>query len=321
MSSACAAIQAPTDARMRRVDLTGPGPLAAYAAVCFVWGSTFLAIRVAVQTLPPWSMISVRSLVAGSILTALALARGAALPGRSAALSACVSGLLMFAGSQAMLAWGEIRLPSGLAAVLSCTVSLFTPVVAWALGVGQRPSWLASLGLLAGFAGVAVLVRPDGVGWDGTAAVTVLVASLAWAFGAGIARRVPPATSALLGSGLQLLAGGIGAAFFAGLRGEWLHFQPSQVTLPSLIAMLYLIVMGSLVAFACFGWLVQIWRPETLSTYAYINPLVALTLGAVLAGEAIGAREVGATVLILGAVGLVMLANRRPAAAVTAPVR
>jgi drug/metabolite transporter (DMT)-like permease len=296
-------------ARHTPADPLTAGPLAAYAAICLIWGSTFLAIRIAVETLPPFAMIGVRSLVAGAVLGAVALWRRAALPDRRALASAALSGILMFAFSQAVLSWGETRLPSGPAAVLGCTVSLFTPVASWLLGASARPSRRAALGLLAGFAGVFVLVRPatGARPIDMMAAIVVLLSAVSWSFGAALARRVPPARSALLGSALQLLFGGIGSLAIAAARGEWAGFDPSQVSARSLLAMLYLIVMGSLVAFACFGWLVQIWQPERLSTYAYINPLVALGLGAALGGEAVGVREVTATALILGAVALVMV--------------
>ena len=291
------------------------GPLAAYVALCLVWGSTFLAIRVAVETLPPFAMIGVRSLIAGAVLGGIALFRGATWPSRRAWASAAISGVLMFAGSQAVLSWGETRLPSGPAAVLGCTVSLFTPIASWMLGASVRPSARAALGLLAGFGGVAVLMHPEigGAPIDRFAALMILLSAVSWSFGAAIARRVRPAQSALLGSALQMAFGGVASLIIAGGRHEWAHFDPGLVTARSLLAMLYLIVMGSLVAFACFGWLVQIWQPERLSTYAYINPLVALALGAILAHETVGPREIGATALILGAVALVMIRPRRAA--------
>jgi len=288
----------------------GLGPILAYLTVCIVWGSTFLAIRIGVETIPPWTMIGLRCLLAGAGLTGYALYQGARLPGARALGSAALTGTLLFAGSQAMLAWGELRLPSGQAAVLGCTVSLFTPLISWLVGASARPNPIASIGLVVGFAGVALLARPDAHLGDQAACLVVLLSAVFWSVGAAIARRVKPAGSALLGSGLQLLFGGIASLALAGARGEWMHLDPAAISARSVFAMLYLVVMGSLVAFACFGWLVQIWRPERLSTYAFINPIVALGVGAVLAGEAVGAREALATILILGAVAFVMLGNR-----------
>jgi drug/metabolite transporter (DMT)-like permease len=302
------------DVPIRAPDRFGPGPIAAYLVLCFVWGSTFLAIRVAVQTVPPWTMIGTRCLVAGAILAGFALVRRAAWPDRRALASAAVTGALLFAGSQALLAWGELRLPSGEAAVLVCTGSLLTPVATWLLGASRRPSAMAFAGLFLGFGGVAFLVRPQAAGLPAAghfaASLGVLASSVSWSVGAALAKRVRPAPSALLGSGLQLLAGGIASIAFAGLRGEWVHLDPALISWPSIEAMAYLIVMGSLVAFACFGWLVHIWRPEILSTYGFVNPVVALVLGALLLGETVGPREVVATLVILSGVALVMAANR-----------
>ncbi len=288
----------------------GLGPILAYLAVCILWGSTFLALRIGVETIPPWTLVGVRCVLAGGMLAGFALWRGARLPGPRALGSAIASGVLMFSASQAMVAWGELRVPSGQAAVLCCTVSLLTPAVSWLMGASRRPNALAGLGLAVGFAGVVVLARPDGQAADQMACLVILAAQFAWAIGAGIARKIPPAESAMLGSGLQLLAGAPAALVFAGLRGEWSSFALSQVSTRSLVATLYLVVMGSVVAFGCFGWLVQIWKPERLSTYAYVNPVVALLLGAAIMGETVGPREIAATTLILGAVGIVMLGNR-----------
>jgi drug/metabolite transporter (DMT)-like permease len=289
---------------------TGTGPLLAYLAVCILWGSTFLALRIGVETIPPWTLVGARCVLAGAMLAGFALWRGARLPGARALASAIVSGVLMFSASQAMIAWGELRVPSGQAAVLSCTVSLLTPTISWMMGASRRPNAMTALGLVIGFAGVVVLARLDGQKADQMACLVILAAQFAWAIGAAIARKIPPAGSAMLGSGLQLLAGAPIALAFAGLRGEWSDFTLSQISTRSACAALYLVVMGSVVAFGCFGWLVQIWKPERLSTYAYINPVVALLLGAAILGETVGRRELLATALILGAVAIVMLSNR-----------
>jgi drug/metabolite transporter (DMT)-like permease len=293
-----------------RTQHSGAGQILAFLVVCTVWGSTFLALRIGVETVPPWTLCGLRCLFAGALLAGFALLRGARLPAKRALGSAAASGVLMFSCSQAMVAWAERHVPSGQAAVLSCTVSLLTPAISWWMGAAGRPSPLAVAGLLVGFLGVVVLAHPNGGAGDQVARLVVLGSALAWAVGAAIARRVPPAGSALLGSGLQLLAGAPAALAFAWARGEWTHLDPAAISGRSLLAMAYLVVMGSIVAFACFGWLVQIWAPERLSTYAFVNPVVALGLGAALMGEPLGLREAVATALILGAVGLVMMGNR-----------
>jgi drug/metabolite transporter (DMT)-like permease len=293
-----------------RTRKNGAGPILAFVVVCTVWGSTFLALRIGVETVPPWTLCGLRCVFAGALLTGFALLRGARLPGRRALGSAVASGVLMFSCSQAMVAWAEQHVPSGQAAVLSCTVSLLTPAVSWWMGAAGRPSPLSVAGLLLGFLGVVVLAHPDAGAGDQLAMLILLGSALLWALGAAIARRVPPAHSALLGSGLQLLAGAPAALAFAWGRGEWTHLDAAAISGRSVLAMAYLVVMGSILAFACFGWLVQIWPPERLSTYAFVNPVVALVLGAALMGEPLGLREAAATALILGAVGLVMMGNR-----------
>jgi drug/metabolite transporter (DMT)-like permease len=291
-------------------DTNGFLPLLAYLTICVVWGSTFVALRMGVQTIPPWTMIGLRCLLAGLPLIGFALYRGARLPGPRALASAAASGVLMFTGSQALLAWAELRVPSGQAAVLTCMVSLLTPTVTWMMGAADRPSLLAVAGLILGIGGVGVLAHPDGHATNQLAVDAVLLSTLCWAVGAAIARKIPPAGSALLGSGLQLVAGGPGALAMAWVCGEWTHLDIGAISTRSILAMFYLVVMGSIVAFGCFSWLVQIWKPERLSTYAFINPLVAFALGAAFLGESVGLREVAATALILAAVALVMLGNR-----------
>jgi drug/metabolite transporter (DMT)-like permease len=286
------------------------GPILAFVAICVVWGSTFLALRIAVETIPPWSMIAVRCFIAGAALVGVALARGAAWPSRAGLASAAVSGVLMFTFSQALVAWAEQRLASGPAAVLSCTVSLLMPAIAWAIGAAPRPGRVATVGLLLGFAGVVLLAHPAPDEGGLLPRTMALLAALAWALGAALARRVKPAESVALSSGLQLLAGGAVCAVLSLLTGEPGHLDLAAISSRSVTALVYLITMGSLLAFASFSWLVQIWPPDRLGTYAFINPLVALLVGAALAGERLGMREVLASVLILGAVALTLAGTR-----------
>ena len=291
-------------------DRTGAAPLAAWAAICLIWGSTFYAVRVGVETIPPWTMMGTRSVIAGLILLAVARLTGAAMPGRRGLASAAASGSLMFLCGHGVLAWAETRVPSAAAAVLSCTVSLFTPLAAWIVGAAHRPSPIAVAGLLTGFAGVVILVDPSASHLDLFAALAIVFSNLCWAFAAGIARRwrpAPSAPSALLGSALQLTIGGAMCLAAGGLRGEWSGPMLAHISLRSALGLAYLITFGSLVAFACYGWLIQVWQPDRASTYAYINPIVAMIIGVGLAGEVFGLREFLATALILGAVAMVMV--------------
>ena len=293
-------------------DLGGPGPVAAYLALCVIWGSTFLGIRIAVETIPPWTMIGVRSLIAGVALSAVAMALGAERPTRRQVASAATAGVLLFTGGQAVLAWGETRLESGQAAILGCTVSLFTPILSWLIGASSRPGLLASAGLLIGFLGVAVLAGTGTRTPDGIACIAILLSQATWALGAAVARRWPAGSSALLGSGMQLVFGGAASTACGLWHGDWAQVAAHGVSGRSIAAFVYLIVLGSLVGFACFGWLVQVWRPERVSTYAFVNPVVALAISAAFAGETVGLREIVAVGIILSAVALVMLNRARP---------
>jgi drug/metabolite transporter (DMT)-like permease len=295
------------DTSLDAPDRTGLAPVAAYAAICLIWGSTFYAVRVAVETIPPWTMMGTRSFIAGAVLCLVARLGGARLPDRVGLASALSSGALMFLFGHGLLAWAEIRVPSGAAAVLGCTVSLFTPLAAWMVGAALRPSLLAAAGLLLGFAGVTILADPQSGHLDTLACLALVLSNLGWAMGAAIARRWRPSGSALLASGLQLLAGSAACLVAGWLRGEWAPDMLAHVSTRSVCGLAYLVTFGSLVAFASYGWLMQVWKPERVSTYAYVNPVVALAIGVWFAGEHFGMRELGATVLILGAVALVML--------------
>jgi drug/metabolite transporter (DMT)-like permease len=288
-------------------DRTGLAPLSAYAAICLIWGSTFYAVRVGVETIPPWTLMGTRSLVAGTILFAVARLGGARVLGPAGFASAAMAGALMFLCGHGLLAWAEMRVPSAASAVLGCTVSLLTPLSTWLIGGSKRPSAMAVAGLLVGFAGVFILADPLHGRFDSLGCLALLVSNTGWAFGAAIARRWPSATSTLLTSGLQLLIGGSLCLAAAALRGEWSAGMLAHVSTRSVMGLAYLVTFGSLVAFASYGWLVQVWQPERVSTYAYVNPVVALAIGVWIAGEAFGVRELLATCLIVGAVALVMV--------------
>jgi len=285
------------------------GPIVAYLAVCFVWGSTYLAIRMAVETIPPLLMVGGRSVLAGAVLAGFALMRGARLPRGGNMVPLSVAAVLLFLGGQAMLAFGETRVDSGQAAVLGALQALVMPLAAWALGASAAPVAATWLGLVAGFAGVVVLVNPGARGLDLLGLGAVLFSVVSWSFGGAASQRWPVAPVALA-SGLQMMIGGLACLVVGTLAGNWHGFSLSHVSTRSAEGFFYLATVGSLVGFSAFAWLVQIWPMARLSTYTYVNPVVALALGAMLAGEALTTRDVVATGLILGAVGIVMAAGR-----------
>ncbi len=286
------------------------GPIAAYLALCFIWGSTYLAIRLAVATIPPLLMVGSRSVIAGTILTGVALASGAAWPGRRGLLRAAGSGTLLFLGGQTLLAVGEQRVPSGQAAVLGALLALTLPLASWSLGEDVAPTRRTVLGLLVGFAGVAVLMRPGAGVPDLAGGAIVLGSNLVWAYGGAVSRRYPPTGSVFLTSGLQMVLGGVACLVVSAACGDLAHFDVRAVTARSWAGYGYLIVFGSMVGFSAFAWLVRLWPPQRLATYTYVNPIVALVLGAALAGETLTLREVLATMLILGAVAVVLTGRK-----------
>lgn len=280
-------------------------PLLAYLAICVIWGSTFLALRIGVETIPPVLMIAIRSLIAGLVLTGACAAARVPFPDRAGWITAALSGALMFCGGQALLAWGEMTVPSGQAALLNATLALFLPFCTWALGTAAFPRPLAIGGLLLGMAGVAVLARPGPAPIDPAGAAATIAAAFFFALGSAVTRRRPPTASVFLTAGLQLIAGGLANVAAALPAGEYGHFHLGQISATSFAAFLYLIVFGSLIAFTAFAWLVQIWPPDRLATYTFVNPVVALAIGAAI-HEPVGAREVVAMAIILAAVALVM---------------
>jgi drug/metabolite transporter (DMT)-like permease len=220
------------------------------------------------------------------------------------------SAVLLFVGGQAMLALGETRIASGQAAVLGALQALVMPLAAWALGAGKPPGATSWIGLLTGLTGVAVLVNLGAHTLNLLGTGVVLVSVLSWSFGGAIARRWPMGNVAMT-SGLQMLIGGIACLMLSVPFGAWHGFSLSAVTARSWAGFFYLASFGSLVGFSAFAWLVQIWPPARLSTYTYVNPIVALALGSVVAGEELTLREIVATLVILGAVGVVMAGGRK----------
>jgi drug/metabolite transporter (DMT)-like permease len=290
----------------------GYGPIAAYVAVCFVWGSTYLAIRLAVETIPPLLMVGTRSVLAGAVLAGFALARGARLPRARDMVPLATAAVLLFLGGQTMLAIGETRIGSGQAAVLGALQALLMPLATWALGAAPAPGAAAWPGLVVGFAGVVVLVNPGAHTLDLVGTGAVLFSVVAWSIGGAVARRWP-VTPVALASGLQMLVGGLSCLAVSLFSGSWHGFALENVSGRSAAGFFYLASVGSLVGFSAFAWLVQIWPPARVSTYTYVNPVVALTLGTLLAGESLTGRDILATALILGAVGAVMVAGRHGA--------
>jgi drug/metabolite transporter (DMT)-like permease len=289
--------------------------LIAFAAVYIVWGSTYLAIRIGIESFPPLILAGLRHLAAGLILYPLIRWKTNIRPTAANWRAAVVVGfLLLFAGNGGVC-WAEQTVPSGVAALLVATVSLWLVFVDWLRPGGHKPAPMVILGLLMGFAGMALLVGPAHLGdsqrVDPWGAAVLLLASLAWACGSIYAKHGGMPSSPMLGVAMQSLAGGVIlliAAFFAGeFRG--LHF--AAVSVRSWLALAYLIAFGSGIGFSAYLYILHKSTAARVGTYAFVNPVVALFLGWLLAREPITLRTALAAAVILTAVILVISATQR----------
>jgi drug/metabolite transporter (DMT)-like permease len=292
----------------------GPQVWVALGIVYVVWGSTYLAIRFAIETLPPLVSAGIRFLVAGLLMLALVVllrGRSALRATRAQYGTAAASGVLLLLGGNGLVSIGEQKVPSGLAAVLVACVPLW--IVAFRVLLRERPGAVTIAGMLLGFAGVALIFLPGdgGSGADPAYAGLIVLASLSWATGSLLVARRPIPPDPLVLTTVEMLAGGAAIMAVAAVRGEFARFAPSAVTARSWLGVGYLIVFGSLVAFTAYVWLLSHAPVSVVSTYAYVNPAVAVLLGALLASERLtGATLVGGLV-ILAAVAVVVTTEGR----------
>lgn len=289
--------------------------VAAFLSIYLIWGSTYLAIQVAIESLPSFLMAGVRFVVAGGILFLYAhLVGRVPLPTRENWRAGAVVGGLMLIGGNGCVVWAEHLLPSSLAALLVATVPLWLTVMQWAM-TGARPNLGATVGVLGGFAGVALLVGPGKIAGGGQinpiGAGALMIASSCWALGSLQSRRQPLPASPLMSTGVQMLAGGMGLMLASLVSGELAQVDPATFSLRSMGALAYLVVFGSLVGFTSYSWLLQVSTPALVSTYAYINPVVAVFLGWALADEPISPRTLLAAAIIVGAVAIMTTWNSR----------
>ena len=298
--------------------------LLAFAAVYLVWGSTYLAIRIGIESFPPLILAGVRHLTVGLILYPILRRTAVVKPTPGNWRTAVITGaLLLFAGNGGV-SWAEQTVPSGIAALLVATVSLWMVIVDWLRPGGVRPVPRVVIGLVMGFAGLALLVGPAHVGGservDPRGAAVLVIASLAWACGSLYSKHGGMPSSAILGVAMQGVAGGTILLIVALFAGEFRGLHLGAVSLRSWLALGYLILCGSGIGFSAYLYILQKSTAARVATYAFVNPVVALFLGWLIAGESITLRTVIAAAVILTAVILVITAPHRKAVTVTAPV-
>ena len=293
--------------------------LLAFAAIYVIWGSTYLAIRFAIETVPPLFMAAVRFLVAGGALYAWLRWRGAERPaGIHWRAAAVVGGLLLLGGNGAVV-WAEQRVPSGVTALLVAMVPFWMVLIDWARPGGAGPTWMVAAGLTLGLAGLALLVGPEqllgGAHTDHLGALVLAFGCLSWSLGSVYSRHAPLPSSPQLATAMEMLAGGALLLLASGARGEWPLVDLDAVSLRSLLALGYLVVFGSLVAFSAYIWLLRQTTPARVSTYAYVNPVVAMVLGWALAGEPLSPRTLLAAGVIVAGVVLITTSRVKRAGA------
>jgi len=295
----------------------------AFAAVYLIWGTTYLAIRYAVESIPPLIMMGIRHLVAGGSLYAWTRLRGTPAPRLRDWKYPAIVGTILFLGGHGSLAWAEQRVPSGIAALLVATLPMWILVLARVSRTEEKFSARAITGVVLGFLGVMVLFGPDVMHENGqlnvVSALAVLLGNFLWAGGTIYMRNVPMPASPLLSSAMQMLAGGASLAIAGTLTGETARFHIAAVTPQSWLALAYLAAFGSLVAFTAYTWLHTVEKPSRVATYAYVNPVVAVLVGWVMAHEPVSAFTIVAMVVILIGVALVNSGTKREHASERAP--
>ena len=295
---------------------TGMTPLVllAFAAVYLVWGSTYLAIRIGDESFPPLLLAGLRHITAGAILYPLLRWKTGIKPTREHWRTAAITGALLLFMGNGGVTWAELTVPSGIAALLVATVSLWLVIVDWLRPGGVRPVPRVMIGLVVGFAGMALLVGPADLGGNRVqpiGAAVLLVASLAWACGSLYSKHGGMPSSALLGVAMQGLCGGVILLIVGLLTGEFRALHLAAISTRSWLALGYLIVFGSGIGFNAYLYILQKSTAARVATYAFVNPVVALFLGWLILGEPITSRTLLAAVVILTAVILVITAPQR----------
>lgn len=287
--------------------------LGAFAIIYFVWGSTFLAIRVGVHEFPPFLMAALRFLISGLVLYGWTLARREKQPTGRQWLSISVIAMLIFVFDYGLLFWAEQRVPSGIAAVMLATIPVFMALAEIVFLRTQRLTLRLSFALIAGLLGVMVLVSSSlhfgGAPISRIGAAALIFAALSWSIASVLTRKLPLPSSKILSSGAQMLAGGVFLTAAAGIKGEFADFHPATVSVAAWLSLLYLIVFGSIIGFTAYLWLLHRESPTKVGTYAYVNPVVAVLFGYLFAGEELGLRTILGTAFVL--IGVIVITTTR----------
>ena len=287
--------------------------LAAFASIYLIWGSTYLAIMYAVETIPPFVMGGVRFVISGALLYAWARYRGAVRPTKRNWRNAVIAGGLLLLGGNGAVVWAEQFVSSGLTALLVSILPFWLVIIEWVRPPRRRPAGAVLIGLIIGFIGIVVLVGPGNIGGHGDVrpigALVLILGSLSWAIGSFFSRDADLPQSGLLTTGMEMLGGGTLMLIVGALSGELSHFDVHHVSHASALGLLYLITFGSLLGFTSYIWLLDKVSPARLGTYAYVNPVVAVVLGWAIASERLSVRTAVAAAIVICAVALITTAR------------
>ena len=288
--------------------------LLAFAIIYFVWGSTFLAIRIGVHEVPPLLFAAMRFVVAGAVLFGWMMSKGECLPSGRQWGSVVVIASLIFVLDYGLLFWAEQRVASGIAAVMLAMIPAFMALAEIIFLKTQRLTVRLALALLVGIGGVAVLMSHSfdlgGAAIETTGAVALIVASLSWSVASVLTRVLPLPESKVMSSGAQMLTGGLLLVAAAAAFGEFRGFHPGSVSRGAWLALAYLIVAGSIIGYTAYTWLIHHESPTKVGTYAYVNPVVAVVIGYFFGGEALGLRTVLGTAFVLVSVVVITTAKK-----------
>ncbi|MCE9646323.1 MAG: EamA family transporter [Chloroflexi bacterium] len=287
----------------------------ALIALYIVWGSTYLGIKVAIETIPPFFHAGVRFLISGLILVIWQKTAGHSMPTRRQWISTGIIGTLLLLGGNGLVAWAEQFIPSGIAALIIATVPMFLVIGEAIRPNGVKPNWQGVVGLLIGFAGIFILVGPSefsgsGMKLNPLGVTALLCACLFWATGSMYSKSADLPKSSLMNTGAQMLMGSLSLFIISLISGELHGWDVAAVSTRSIYGVIYLILVGSLIGFASYGWLLQNAPISLVSTYAYVNPVVAVLLGTLFGNEALEPRIWLATAVIIGSV--VFINSTRP---------
>jgi drug/metabolite transporter (DMT)-like permease len=287
--------------------------VSAFAAIYLIWGSTYLGIRYAIETIPPLLMAAMRFFFGGLILFAWAWRQGARPAGPAGWKSAAIVGLLLLLGGNGSVVIAEQWVASGVAALLIACTPLWIAFFEWIAPGGKRPRLQVAVGILMGLGGVLLLINPGEIqpgAIDLSGAAILMAGSMFWSIGSLYGRHAKSSSSPIMTSGMQMISGGACLLIAGGLAGEFARFRIQSISTVSLVAFLYLMIFGSIVAFTAYSWLVTATTPARLTTYAYVNPVVAVFLGWAIASEPLTARMLLAMVIVVSGVVVITRAKQ-----------